>query len=210
VLNGFTIKELPQEEFKIGAQLLYESYINDPMPIYCLGHGEDHRKYGYPFYLFFLEMGASYGSNYGLYDNKNTLLGLCSLASSYKPFYTLGDQLKIGFFPKVVLKVGLKRIIRGLKYEALSQKAQKYYLNKEDIFLWLLSVPQKHWGNGYGAMMMDFIKNKIKETNKGIFAETTSKETHAWFQDQGFMELGKFAMPVAKTHVYALFHNPMN
>lgn len=114
------------------------------------------------------------------------------------------DYLKMGG-GKMLFAIGLRSVMRLLRFEALSKRVAKQYQTENDGYLMAFATRLDKQGQNYGKPLIEALLRYLDASGEGCYLETLKAENVAMYEHFSFQFKEQKALGLGDLTLYAMY-----
>ncbi len=177
------IIKLDRTQVKAAGEVLGRALQDDPVSVYDIPDKE--KRYAVMKYVFQMTscLGVKYGETHATSPNlEGIAVWLPYVNKKFKMIINIGCLLKAK-----VYKVGREASKRIKPIEEYNTKVHREFAPGDHWYLQTLGVEPAHQGKGYGSLLMEYMLEKIDNSNPlPVFLETSTEINVKFYKRFGF------------------------
>ena len=183
MLSKEDIVTLDKTQVKAAGEVLGRALQDDPVSVYDIPNKE--KRHAVIKYVFQMTscLGVKHGETHATSPNlEGVAVWLPYISKEYKLITDIGCLLKAKFY-----KLGREAGKRIKPIEEYSTKIHREFAPGDHWYLQTLGVEPTHQGKGYGSLLMEYMLEKIDNTNSlPVFLETSTEINVKFYKRFGF------------------------
>jgi len=192
MLSKENIIKLDKAQIKAAGEVLGRALKDDPVSVYDIPDKE--KRHAVMKYVFQMTscLGIKYGETHATSPNlEGIAVWLPYINKKFKMIINIGCLLKAK-----VYKMGMQASKRIKPIEEHNTKVHREFAPGDHWYLQTLGVEPAHQGKGYGSLLMEYMLEKIDNTNPlPIFLETSTEINVKFYKRFGFEVMREEIIP---------------
>ncbi len=186
------IIKLDKTQIKAAGEVLGRALKDDPISVYDIPNTE--KRHAVMKYVFQMTscLGVKFGETHATSPNlEGIAVWLPFINKDYKLKMSIGCMLKAK-----VYKMGIQASKRIKPIEEYNSKMHREFAPADHWYLQTLGVEPVHQGKGYGSLLMEYMLEKIDNTNPlPVFLETSTELNVNFYKRFGFEVMREDIIP---------------